>query len=120
MRNFTTILLLCSMCYASSAQAAAPTDGTRINERAKAMTRQMAEKLPLSEGQYVKVRQLNLRLLTETAEMRKQFVNDATALDEALANVQMRYEWDLATILRPRQMALYDQTKLSMTAVNLQ
>jgi hypothetical protein len=120
MKNFATILLLCSMCYAGSAQAAAPADGTRMNERAKAMTRQMAEKLPLSEGQYVKVRQLNLRLLTETAELRKQLANDATALDEALANVQMRYEWDLATILRPRQMALYDQTKLSMTALNLQ
>ncbi|TGD80428.1 hypothetical protein [Hymenobacter wooponensis] len=120
MKNFATILLLCSMCYVGSAQPAAPADGSRMTDRAKAMTRQMAEKLPLSEGQYVKVRQLNLRLLTETADVRKQFADDATALDEALANVQMRYEWDLATILRPRQMALYDQSKMSMTAVNLQ
>ncbi|TGE04552.1 hypothetical protein [Hymenobacter fodinae] len=120
MKNFATILLLGAMCRAGSAQAAAPADGSRMSERAKTMTRQMAEKMPLSEGQYIKVRQLNLRLLTETAELRKQFGADATALDEALANMQMRYEWDLATILRPRQMALYDQTKLSMTAVNLQ
>lgn len=119
MKTLATILLLCSMCCVETTQAA-PADGTRMNERAKTMTRQMAEKLPLSEGQYIKVRQLNLRLLTETADMRKQLANDAAGLDEALANIQMRYEWDLATILRPRQMALYDQTKLSMTAVNLQ
>jgi hypothetical protein len=119
MKNFATLFLLCSMCYVGSAQAA-PADGSRLNDRAKAMTRQMAEKLPLSEGQYIKVRQLNLRMLTEMAEVRKQFSDDASGLDQALANIQMRYEWDLATVLRPRQMALYDQSKTSMTAVNLQ
>jgi hypothetical protein len=118
MKNFATLLLFCSMCYVGSAQAS-PADGSRLTDRAKSLTRQMAEKMPLSEGQYVKVRQLNLRLLTETAEVRKQFANDATGLDEALANIQMRYEWDLAALLRPRQMALYDQNKANMTAVNL-
>jgi hypothetical protein len=118
MKTLATILLMCALSSTSHAQAA-PADGSKLNERAKTLTRQMADKLPLSEGQYVKVRQLNLRLLTETADVRQRFANDATSLDEALADIQMRYEWDLAAVLRPRQMAVYDQHKVSMTAVNL-
>ncbi|SNC63571.1 hypothetical protein SAMN06265337_0903 [Hymenobacter gelipurpurascens] len=118
MKTLATILLMCALYSTGNAQAA-PTDGSKLHERAKTLTRQMAEKLPLSEGQYVKVRQLNLRLLTETADVRQRLASDATGLDEAMADIQMRYEWDLAAVLRPRQMAVYDQNKVTMTAVNL-
>lgn len=79
----------------------------------------MAERTRLSEGQYVKVRTLHLRLLTETAQLRKQFATDAEAADKALADVQMRYEWDLAAILGPKKMLAYEEMKTNFTAANI-
>ncbi len=105
------------MCAAGHDSQAGPGDGARLRERATELTRNLAAKTALNEGQYVKVRQLNLRLLTEMNEARK-ITNDAAAMDAAVADIQLRYEWDLATILRPRQMAVYDQTKQNMTALS--
>lgn len=95
-------------------------DGTgKTAVRATEMTRRMAEQTKLTEGQYVKVRALNVRLLTEMAELRRQLASDAAKLDEAIAETQLRYEWDLANILRPKQMVAYDEMKSNFTAVNM-
>lgn len=89
-----------------------------IAGRAKTLTQQIAAKTHLNEGQYVKVKQLNLRMLTAVESLKKQFAADPEALDLRLAEVQNIYEWDLATVLRPRQMTAYDDAKSSMTAFN--
>lgn len=95
-------------------------DGTgKAAVRATEMTRRMAQQTRMTEGQYVKVRALNMRLLTEMAELRRQFASDATKLDEAVAETQLRYEWDLANILHPKQMVAYDEMKSNFTAVNI-
>ncbi|WP_210114465.1 hypothetical protein [Hymenobacter elongatus] len=77
----------------------------------------MSETTRLDEGQYLKVKQLNMRMLSEVADLKARFTGTA-ALDEQMAQAQARYEWDLASILWPRQMAAYTQSKLNVTAFN--
>ena len=102
MKNIFAGMLLALLLSAGMATQAGPGDGTRM-----------------SEGQYVKVKQLNIRLLTEMASLRKQLATDGAALDKALADVQMRYEWDLASILWPKQLAAYEDVKMNFTAANV-
>ena len=117
MKNATSLLCALLLCGAVSTTPAVGQDNPLAN-RAKALTQQMAEKAHLNEGQYVKVKRLNLRLLTTTEALKKQLTADPETLDTRLAEVQNNYEWDLACILRPRQMLAYDQAKASMTAFN--
>ena len=83
------------------------------------MTRQIASKVKLSEGQYVKVRKLNLQMLTNVAEIKSEYANDPETLDQRMAEVQMHYEWDMAAILWPNQMTAYNQAKATMTALSI-
>ncbi|WP_139922110.1 hypothetical protein [Hymenobacter sp. DG01] len=119
MKNVFVCLAFALLVTAGTTAQAAPGDGGKLTARASELTRRMAERTKLSEGQYVKVRQLNLRLLTEMAEARKQFSADVEELDKALADIQMRYEWDLACVLRPKQIAAYDDMKQTFTATNI-
>lgn len=120
MKNLFATLALAAFVGISVSSPALAGDGSgKTAVRATEMTRRMAEHTKLTEGQYVKVRALNLRLLTEMTELRRQFASDATRLDEAMAETQARYEWDLANILRPKQMLAYDEMKTNFTAVNI-
>lgn len=119
MKNVFTSILLAFLLGAGTVAQAGPGDGSRITARATELTRRMAERTRMSEGQYVKVKQLNIRLLTEMATLRKQFATDPASLDQALADVQMRYEWDLASILWPKQLAAYEDVKMNFTAANV-
>lgn len=83
------------------------------------MTRHMAQKTSLNEGQYVKVRQLNVRLLADMQALQTRFATNPAALDQQVAELQSRYEWDLATILWPRQMAAYTQSKADLMALSV-
>ena len=119
MKNIFAGMLLALLLSAGMATQAGPGDGSRLTARATELTRRMAERTRMSEGQYVKVKQLNIRLLTEMASLRKQLATDGAALDKALADVQMRYEWDLASILWPKQLAAYEDVKMNFTAANV-
>ncbi|MBD2716857.1 hypothetical protein KBK19_17570 [Microvirga sp. STR05] len=108
--------LIFLLVLAGNLVSAGPGDQNKLTMRATQLTRQMAQKTPLNEGQYVKVRQLNMRLLAEVQAAQARFANDLVALDKELAEVQTRYEWDLATILWPRQMMAYTQAKADLMA----
>lgn len=117
MKNFFS--LLCSVILLTGHVAVAGSgEQNRLTARATMLTRQMALKTPLNEGQYVKVRQLNLRLLSEKQALQTRLANDPAALDQQLAELQTRYEWDLAAILWPRQMAAYNQSKAEFMALS--
>ncbi|UYZ60316.1 hypothetical protein [Hymenobacter latericus] len=103
------------LCFA---QVAAASDDNSLQGRATKLTRQLAEKVPLNEAQFVKVRRLNLDMLAATLSLKDKFANDPAQLDVALAELQDRYEWDMASILWPRQMVAYRQTKANMTAMD--
>lgn len=115
MKNLSAFLLLVLLMTAGVSKAG-PGDQQKLTTRATMLTKQMARVTPLNEGQYVKVRQLNLRLLGEVQAIQTRFATDATALDQQMAEVQARYEWDLATILWPRQMVAYTQAKADLMA----
>ncbi|UOQ70777.1 hypothetical protein [Hymenobacter cellulosilyticus] len=116
MKKFYVIALLLTGFMAPLTMQASNGDEA-LKSRAATLTRRMSETTKLDEGQYLKVKQLNLRMLSEVAELKARY-GGTPALDEQLAQVQMRYEWDLAAILWPRQMAAYTNSKLSATAFN--
>ncbi|GAB2942252.1 hypothetical protein GCM10027048_03500 [Hymenobacter coalescens] len=100
------------------AQPAAAGQEPDLNERATKLTQQLAHKVPLNEAQFVKVRRLNLHLLAATQDLKSRLANDPAALDQQLAELQEHYEWDMAAILWPRQMAAYQRSRASMTAMD--
>ena len=106
-----------TLAFTQPATAASGDDDV-LKTRATAMTRQLAQKVPLTEAQFVKVRRLNLRMLAETQALKTSFANDSAALDQRMAELQDHYEWDMAAILWPRQMAAYEQSRASMTALS--
>lgn len=98
---------------ATAGQEPTPT----LNDRATTLTQQLALKVPLNEAQFVKVRRLNLQYLTATQDLKARLTDNTAALDQQLAELQDRYDWDMASILWPRQMAIYDRTRTNMTAL---
>ncbi|TGE28717.1 hypothetical protein [Hymenobacter metallicola] len=111
-------LALLALASQRVALASNDTDGpSGIQSRATALTRTMAEKARLDEGQYLKVKQLNLRMLTEMDDLKTRFAADPAIMDQQLASAQSRYEMELASLLRPAQFAVYQQARSSMTAL---
>ncbi|WP_139922111.1 hypothetical protein [Hymenobacter sp. DG01] len=94
-----------------------PDGPTSIQARATALTRSIADKARLDEGQYLRLKQLNIRMLLEQEDLKTRFASDATLLDQRLAEAQARYETDLTAMLRPAQLALFQQSRTSMTAL---
>ncbi|GGF09396.1 hypothetical protein [Hymenobacter cavernae] len=117
-KSYFALGLILSLSAPLATQAGQGNDNV-LNSRATTMTRQIASKVKLSEGQYVKVRKLNLQMLTAVADLKAQYAADPAALDERMAEVQMHYEWDMAAILWPTQMMAYNQAKSSMTALSI-
>ncbi|UOG77045.1 hypothetical protein MTX78_10675 [Hymenobacter tibetensis] len=116
MKNIFTPLVFALIVGSVQLAEAGSGDQNRTTDRATQMTKQLAQKTQLSEGQYVKVRQLNVRMLNEVQETKARLASDPAALDQKLAEMQAHYEWDLATILWPRQMAVYTQSKADLMA----
>ncbi|WP_324670724.1 hypothetical protein [Hymenobacter sp. GOD-10R] len=116
-KSYCALGLLLSLSAPLATQAGQGNDNP--TSRATTMTRQIASKVKLSEGQYVKVRKLNLQMLTAVAELKTQYASDPAVLDERMAEVQMHYEWDMAAILWPNQMTAYNQAKSTMTALSI-
>ena len=108
----------CMLLGMQGAALAADSDGgSVIQARATNMTRSMSSKVQLDEGQYLKVKLLNIRMLTEVDDLKVRFAADPSILDQHLADTQMRYEMDLASLLRPKQVAMYHQSLETMTAL---
>ncbi|MBB4602093.1 hypothetical protein HNQ93_002338 [Hymenobacter luteus] len=94
-----------------------PDSPTSIQARATALTRSISDKARLDEGQYLRLKQLNIRMLLEQEDLKTRFAGDAALLDQRLAEAQARYETDLTAMLRPAQLALFQQSRTSMTAL---
>jgi hypothetical protein len=114
------VYLLALLALSASTVVLASNDSegpSGIQSRATALTRTMAEKAKLDEGQYLKVKQLNLRMLTEADDLKTRFAADPAIMDQQLASAQARYETELASLLRPTQYAVYQQSRSGMTAL---
>lgn len=114
-----TTLFACLLFGINSATMAGtePDGPTGIQARATALTRSIADKARLDEGQYLRVKQLNIRMLLEMEDLKTRFAADQAVLDQRLADAQGRYEQDLTALLRPAQLALFEQSRTSMTAL---
>ena len=88
-----------------------------VQARALRMAQALSAKVNLEEGQYVKVKQLNERMLAEVEAIEKDYAADQASLDRHLADAQARYEASLLDLLRPTQLGAYQQVRRSMTAL---
>lgn len=112
-------LVLAGLQVAAVASPLSEGDGTgSIKARATALTRTITEKARLDEGQYLRLKQLNIDMLTEMDELKTRLAGDQATLDQRLADAQTKYEANLMALLRPNQIALYQQARTSMTALS--
>ncbi|UOQ51536.1 hypothetical protein [Hymenobacter cellulosivorans] len=112
------LLALLALGTQTAALATIDPDGpSGLQARATTLTRTIAQQAKLDEGQYLKVKQLNLRMLTEVDDLKTRFAADPAIMDQQLASAQARYEAELASVLRPAQYAVYQQARTSMTAL---
>ena len=107
------VLALGATVYAANDKEAAA-----IKARATALTRIQTERARLDEGQYLQVKELNLRMLTEMADLKTRFAAEPAILDERSAVAQARYELELTALMRPAQLALFNQARNTMTALS--
>lgn len=113
-----TLLAGLLFSFFSTVTAGTDPDGpTTIQARATALTRAICDKALLDEGQYVQVKRLNMQMLLEQDDLKTRFSADQAMLDQRLADAQARYESDLTALLRPAQLALFQQSRTSMTAL---
>ena len=88
--------------------------------RATTLTRAMAQRLRLNEGQYIAVRALHLQMLTDRHETTIRLSGaDAAERDTELAALQQRYETSLNDLLRPEQRLAYQNLRSNFTAHRL-
>ncbi|MBD2716858.1 hypothetical protein KBK19_17575 [Microvirga sp. STR05] len=115
------VLLLAGLAIALVSAAHAKSGGdasATAQARATALTRIQAEKARLDEGQYLKVKQLNIRMFSEMEDLKTRFAADLAILDERLAVAQVRYEMELTSIMRPAQLAMFQKSRNTMTALS--
>ncbi|QDA62086.1 hypothetical protein [Hymenobacter jejuensis] len=91
---------------------------TTIQARAVTLTRAMADKMHLDEGQYVKLKQVNMRMLMEMDELKSRYAADPAVLDQQLATAQGRYQQETTVLLRPTQLMAYQQLRNSQMALS--
>lgn len=112
------ILLFAGLALMLGATAHGATDReASIKIRATALARVQVEKAHLDEGQYLQVKNLNIRMLTELEDIKARFTAEPAILDERLAVAQARYELELTALMRPAQLALFNQARNNMTAL---
>lgn len=88
--------------------------------RATTLTRAMAQRIHLNEGQYIAVRALHLQMLTDRHETAIRLSGaDAAERDTELAALQLRYETELNDLLRPEQRLAYQNLRSNFTAHRL-
>ncbi len=112
-------LFVCLLAGVQSTVLAGPrTDNptTSLTARATALTRAIADKIRLDEGQYLRLKQLNLRMLADQEDLKTRFAADQSILDQRLSDSQLHYEMALLDMLRPAQLSLFEQHRASMTA----
>ncbi|MCC2544948.1 hypothetical protein LJY25_00705 [Hymenobacter sp. BT175] len=89
---------------------------SNTRNRAANLTRAIAGRVHLDEGQYVRLKDLNTRFIAEMDDLQIRFAADPAILDEQLLNAQHLYDKELAMLLRPKQLLAYQQMRSGMTA----
>ncbi len=122
---FAMVCLAASLGTQSATPVALSTDDPAAYSpataaRATSLTRALASRIPLDEGQYIRVRALHLHMLAERQALAISLSGAEPAIrDQELAAAQQRYETALAALLRPKQLVAYQGLRNSFTAHRL-
>ncbi|OON69995.1 hypothetical protein [Hymenobacter sp. CRA2] len=121
MKKILLLAVLAVGLHQATKAASDPENGSPkgLHTRATALTRAMASKMKLDEGQYLKLRQLNLSMLSTMEDLKERFAADPEIRDMRMAETQVSYHTELAMLLRPAQLVAYKQSQESMTALGL-
>lgn len=121
MLNFLAAAILAGLLSGTVApdvqDPTAPAYSPSVVAHATALTRALAQRIHFNEGQYVQVKALHLRMLTERRQLEAGLA-DATPADRDnwLATAQNRYEAELAELFQPQQRVAYQQLRSNLTA----
>lgn len=119
--------LFAATCLTLSLTSATPAaKGPRDNHpkalqvRATTLSQALAHRIHINEGQYVRIKQLHLRYLSERLDLEKSLAGAPVAeRDAQMAAAQLRYEQDLNNLLDADQRVAYQQLRASFTAHRL-
>ena len=118
MKKVYLVVCLAVGLQGAALSVSAADEATGIQARATTLTRAMANTARLDEGQYLKVKKLNIQMLTETDELKAKYAADPATLDQKMAVVLANYESALSQVMRSQQLAVYQQSRNSMTALS--
>ena len=122
--------LLAAACLTAGLTSATPAKGPAKNPkndypkaiqvRATTLTQALAHRIHINEGQYVRIKQLHLRYLSERRELEQSLASAPAAdRDAQMAAAQLRYEQDLSNLLYPDQRVAYQHLRANLTAHRL-
>lgn len=118
--------LLAAACLTAGLTSAIPAKKPKddypkaIQVRATTLTQALAHRIRFNEGQYVRIKQLHLRYLSERRTLEQALASAPAAdRDAQLAAAQLRYEQELNDLLYPAQRIAYQQLRANFTAHRL-
>lgn len=114
--------LTASLATTSATTRKKPTEDypKSIQVRATTLTQALAHHIHLNEGQYLRVKRLHLKYLSERLELERSLAGEPAAeRDTQLAAAQLRYEQKLSDLLHPDQRVAYQQLRANFTAHRL-
>jgi hypothetical protein len=123
MKNIFLATCLAAGVGAAPVAVAGPGDreyAPAMVSRATTLTRALDRRIHFNEGQFIAVKQLHLRMLTERAELELKYSGaeaaEAAERDALLADSQQHYENELSNLLQPRQVVAYYDLRNNFTA----
>ena len=87
-----------------------PTFGKAVAKDAEAVTREMANRLHLNEGQVLKLLPLNRTKLVGLYSINREFKNDDAKRAAKTAELEAQYEQECSRILTPSQLSQLQQS----------
>ena len=87
-----------------------PNFSKTLTRDAEVMTREMANRLRLNEGQMLKLMPLNRTKLAGLSSINREYKNDEAARAAKAAELEAQYEQECSRILTPSQLSQLQQT----------
>jgi hypothetical protein len=113
--HFLVAFLLVLASFSARAQMADrlsehPTFGKSLAKDAEVITRDMANRLRLNEGQVLRLLPLNRTKLAGLNSINREYKNDETARAAKAAELEAQYEQECSRILTPSQLSQLQQS----------
>ena len=116
---FKSIISLLTFCFALSVLPAQAQMADRLSEHPKpvlsgaedavTVTRDMASRLHLNEGQFLRLLSLNRTKLAGMHSIKREYRNDESARAARAAELEAQYEQECSRILSPSQLSQLQQ-----------